>query len=259
MKKTWFVNDNCFATLDESTSYWLGFLMADGCLDEHGYRILLSLSWKDRDHLIEFCRFVGCSRSPHQNKNGSLTVAFCSRPVYDRLNKLGITPRKSFTASAHHELTMNRHFWRGVVDGDGSLSFHQKTARSRDAYPVLSLVGSLALLSQFLAFLRHHFPQRHGRLFRMRNIWGFSAAYEPARQIVQLLYTDATVALERKSRSVPLFLTRPAPKIMCKFGRHLRSAVGFTYNSRRCAGCAAEWNAKRRQMYQETMASKTAW
>jgi hypothetical protein len=46
------------------------------------------------------------------------------------------------------ELAASRHFWRGVVDGDGSI-FTVKTGHSG-----ISLVGSQRLLDAFLGFLR---------------------------------------------------------------------------------------------------------
>ena len=37
----------------------------------------------------------------------------------------GVVPNKSFTASVSPELQNNKHFWKGMVCGDGGVSFDQ--------------------------------------------------------------------------------------------------------------------------------------
>ena len=47
-------NETYFDHIDsESKAYWLGFIYADGCISNNGYRFEVRLSKNDEDHLIK--------------------------------------------------------------------------------------------------------------------------------------------------------------------------------------------------------------
>ena len=56
------INPHAFKELNEASSYWLGFFVADVYINELEYKIQLSLSIKDRDHLEILAEFVGIDR-----------------------------------------------------------------------------------------------------------------------------------------------------------------------------------------------------
>ena len=61
----------------------------------------------------------------------------------------GFTPRKSWDGCITDQRLLNsRHFWRGMIDGDGSIGY-----RKRDGYPLLSLVGTKIMIDQFRYFI----------------------------------------------------------------------------------------------------------
>ena len=49
------LNENYFESIDtEHKAYWLGFMLADGCVNKSRDRIELSLKEEDYDHLVKF-------------------------------------------------------------------------------------------------------------------------------------------------------------------------------------------------------------
>jgi hypothetical protein len=91
------------------------------------------------------------------------------------------------------ELAASRHFWRGVVDGDGSV-FILKTG-----YSGINLVGSQRLLDAFLGFLRER--NLSGRMIVRphKSIHELRTAGYLAELIIDELYRNATTALDRKA------------------------------------------------------------
>jgi hypothetical protein len=120
--------------------------------------------------------------------------------LYDRLVKLGVTPRKSHTLIFPHfipSISM-RHFLRGFLDGDGCIYYREPYWVS-----VMLVSGSEEFLSEYEYTVRqllsvpaikvHPKPPIEDNLFRIR--WSSKPV---CAQILRFLYLDCTVALPRK-------------------------------------------------------------
>jgi len=115
------VDESAFDRLTEFSAYWVGFLMADGGIVNN--RVCLSLQTRDKGHLRAFKNFLKSAHPIRKNRGvNTWRIIVSSRALVNRLFVLGVTPRKSFTAKAPKILSNNRHFWRGVIDGDGHIS-----------------------------------------------------------------------------------------------------------------------------------------
>jgi len=126
-----------FKTRTPVAAYWLGLLAADGCLwsDNHGYkRVSLGLKRSDKYILKQFLIDLGCrDLKISTTKSGRYcSISISSELLFNDLAQLGLMVRKS------RRLTKNavpknhlRHFVRGVFDGDGSISFSNRTESSR--------------------------------------------------------------------------------------------------------------------------------
>jgi hypothetical protein len=202
------VNHDYFEAVDcEEKAYWLGVLAADGCVcrrDKDGTRsptISLDLATRDREHVEWFRRCVGSThtvyvRNPKKtkwgNSTGTASIQFRSKKMADDLAKLGIVPRKSLTAEPWDgPPELMRHYWRGVVDGDGCLSFVAGRW-------VVHLVGSRLMVAAFLAFAKgvtttKANANRHGL------IWQTAVYGRNAPPLITALYERANYALSRKA------------------------------------------------------------
>ena len=89
----------------------------------------------------------------------------------------------------------SRDFWRGVVDGDGSLGL------LASGYAYFGLVGSRRLLEAFLVFLQSNGLGARMTIRPDKTIFQVATAGHIAERIVSFLYENATVALDRKAAS----------------------------------------------------------
>jgi hypothetical protein len=111
-------------------AYVLGLWWTDGCMrvKAHGAHEI-EIASNDHDHLSTIAKVIGGNFQLRKVAPDSLCykIIFCSKEMYQDIEKLGGTPRKSRTIGfpdVPSELLP--HFVRGVVDGDGTLSWNAK-------------------------------------------------------------------------------------------------------------------------------------
>jgi len=209
------LNESVFdEPLSEEGCYFAGLLMADGCVTNPRpgrgrSTVTLGLTWSDRDTVFRFRDFLQTDTPirraepstslPNCSPSASLTVH--SERLAIALRRFGVVPRKSKIAKVKR-LEKNRHFWRGMVDGDGWVS----VVKRYDS-PVIGFTGSLACCEQFRAFCSSITPHRTC-LRRNHSIWSFSTCGPFAYQVIQAMYANASVALNRKASLAAQILDR---------------------------------------------------
>ncbi len=196
-------NSKAFSNWDEEeAAYFYGFILGDGCLHEKSNTksIVIGLNTRDIDILEKFKKYLGSS-----NKIGSRTAgkhqvsqfSFSDKEIIDRLIAVGLVPRKSTKETIPAHLESNPHFWRGLVDADGSLN--TKSTHANRSFSV-SLVGSKQTAEKFKLFCDKTVnSEAKIRLHtKSSNIYYCTVTGQNARKLVRLLYEDAQVFLDRK-------------------------------------------------------------
>lgn len=108
-----------------------------------------------------------------------------------RLRAGGMRPgNRSFVCKA---LAKSAHFWRGLIDGDGSIGFYNNT-------PVLQVVGGWKLLHQFSRYIRRFLPWRVPKINKCAGIWHLSIYGPDADFMIRKLYLCGGPGLDRKSQ-----------------------------------------------------------
>jgi hypothetical protein len=199
---------DAFDELTPDACYWLGFLITDGCLSLGGKRRYLNL-WlaeQDEEQILAFRDFLGTTQPVQHHAAGNFVIGgrtiksgrsvgisvFCSRYMVDRLIRLGITARKSHTAGACGALASSPDFWRGCIDGDGSIGVYRN-------YAELSLCGaSERLLRQFRRFIRKHFPKCNASVRAGKGCLRITMSGPMATEMIRLLYERPGPGLARK-------------------------------------------------------------
>ena len=119
---------DCFSEIDtQEKAYWLGFIMADGCVMSNDRRKCLTISLKESDasHLHKFKLFARSThplkKTVHHNpERVSVAIVLHSKKLVEDLKKWEVTPRKTFTIKLPDiPDKLFRHFLRGYFDGDG--------------------------------------------------------------------------------------------------------------------------------------------
>lgn len=197
------VNHNAFDLITPESAYWAGFLMADGCIynGQKTPQIRLEISTVDLKHIKNFRQFIGGDMPiRHRTLESKITgkiysyssLAFNSEKIAYKLANFGIVANKTSNAKAKL-LEDSVDFWRGVIDGDGCLSWNGK-------YPQIRLTGSRYLLQQFsdFIFVRIGFRLTVGKYHP--TTYSVGAKGEKAIEVIRLLYDHSVIHLKRKKK-----------------------------------------------------------
>ncbi len=189
-------NHTYFHSIDtEEQAYWLGFLTADGCITT-GNRITVHLGIIDCSHLYKLKDALQATQKVSTN-NHSCSFAICSPEMAKDLAMHGILPKKTFsTRPGQVAPEITRHYWRGIIDGDGHI---------RPDGKCMTLVGDYDIIASFQKFALTHCPDIKAKICRKENIYSF-AIYKRTPDMLALLYNDAMVYLDRKFEQVQRIL-----------------------------------------------------
>lgn len=207
--KRYTVDPAVFETLTEEAAYWLGMLITDGCVHQPSRgglpKVMLELKEEDKDHVQYFSDFIKSTYPLYYNKAASSwKCQVASEELANVLSDYNIVPRKTNIIEAPESLLDNRHFWRGVIDGDGYVS----------GRPQLELAsGSVRLLEQFIEFVYIVSPTRYNNNGTQRQT-KVSITYNghgcarvrldggTAERVLKHLYEDASIYLPRKYNKI---------------------------------------------------------
>ncbi|MEU7616120.1 hypothetical protein AB0M91_04785 [Micromonospora rifamycinica] len=198
---------DAFDSLTPDACYWIGFLFADGCVSYrpgHMPQISIGLAERDRGQLVALRDYLGCGNSISQRNptQGSCQFSVRSWSLADRLVSLG-----RYGDSIDERLVVSRDFWRGVVDGDGSLGIYRRVAPSGRTFAQFRVVGRRHVMTAFVAFLESSgisglSVRPHKSIFTVGTTCG------PAERIASLLYLNAEPALARKAEIAAQMILR---------------------------------------------------
>jgi len=214
------IDHTAFDTITPSSAYWMGFLFADGCLSETeggSPQLSLELATKDRDHVEKFRTFLKSTHAIRdvtrgagtiENKNGLTSstpqrtaVAFAvrSQQLADALRKNGFC-KKGPERTPTEDLEKSLDFWRGTIDGDGTVRIVEDHRGYDYKYASLILCGHIPLLEKFQSFLRYHnisanITDTTSGIFQIRMMGS------NALTMIKMLYDNAHDYLDRKMAS----------------------------------------------------------
>lgn len=197
------LNELAFDEINQESAYWIGFLMSDGCISEVGSskQISVHIGIEDIDHLYKFKKFLSAEHDVRTTKYGkSVQFSFCSNTIAGRLARFGVVPRKSLTAKVL-ELESNLDFWRGMVDGDGTVGVWGNS-------PHIQLCGSKDCVGQFCNFASR-ICETKAKPSATRTLWKVDIAAKKATNLISHLYKDATIYLARKFEKAKYIIEHP--------------------------------------------------
>lgn len=214
------VDETFFDVIDtEEKAYWLGFLMADGCINKSN-RLTLLLAARDVDHLHKFAAAINTDFPIRMHLRFSMGAwrEYCSIGVHGAefvagLIKHGVVHRKSYNGKPCllERPDLQRHYWRGMLDGDGSVSKVLHRARNWVGYHA-SFVGTESIVNAFADFIRSR-SSHPCTVSQKGNQFSFAFSGLGALQkSLTILYGDATVYLDRKYAVYQELMLRPVIK-----------------------------------------------
>jgi len=221
-------NHDFFENIDsEQKAYYLGLILTDGYVGEKD--IVIELKSIDR-HIIEsFVTTISGTNKIHEiirksnsfSKKGCITsrLNFRSEKMVNDLGKLGIKKGKTFNINIPKLPDyLERHFWRGVLDGDGYVSclnrkYKYTTSKgekkiSYNKYLEVGICGHINTVTAFSEFLKKNnikgskiFPDHSIFSIRLKNA-------TEANKFLNFIYTNSNpiLYLQRKYSKYNEFL-----------------------------------------------------
>lgn len=194
-KRKYQLNHSEFQCIDsQETAYWLGFLLADGCVV--GNDVVLQLKEQDKEHLQCFKDFLKCDYPlRYRKKSKSYRLDIRSAKMSQDLISQGCIPKKSLRLEFPMTIpSYYRSLIRGYFDGDGSIH----------SDPSGNTIVNFAGTEPFLADIQetiHEATNAKGSIRKHSKSKVYYLKYSGSFQseaVGQYLYKDATVFLRRK-------------------------------------------------------------
>lgn len=201
-------NQNAFSSIEtEEDAYWLGFITADGYINETNGQLNINLGEIDLEHLKKFLRYMQFTEEEipqiikqrtggaYTRDNITYTITICGRQLVNNLKQYGLFQGKSGKEVPYKcaSTTLEIAYIRGLLDGDGYI---------RSSEYGVGLVGSQEILTYVRNFLGQ---QLHWKDYLERYIHPHGTIYKFAvggknisENILHLLYDNSNIYLDRK-------------------------------------------------------------
>lgn len=202
------LDEHYFNTIDtEEKAYFLGLIITDGCVhNTKGRQPLLSITLKANDEYL----LKTFKKEIHSNKNitsdgrGCSEIQILSQIMINDLQKYGVIPNKScatvFPKNIPQE--MYPHLIRGILDGDGSISYYARPNRKCHVKAIRFCQGSEKFLQDLVDYLYTAIGLQKINTYKEKeSLW--SIAYRKDVSMIKLIdyiYGHATIYMKRKKK-----------------------------------------------------------
>ena len=198
-------NHNFFNIIDtEAKAYFLGLLLADGCI--HKEDIIIGLQTRDRHILETFLKRIDGNNQikdrivkggflSKQGSQVSTLSLYSTDTMVMNLKDLGLGERKTYNITLPKlAINLEKHFWRGVFDGDGTIVCNKTKRRI-----YVGICGHLNTVTAFTDFLKRNniIPNK---IRPICSIYNTNITTNKAIKFLKLIYTDSDpeLCLKRK-------------------------------------------------------------
>lgn len=198
------INHDYFSHVTEESSYWAGFIAADGCLKNGYLRVLLSKA--DSGHLYklkESLHFSGdIKHGGSEDGKGryhlnSYLKCKSEKIVADLNEFFGVSESKSvyLLPKTLPNERLSKAFITGLIDGDGCIGYSKK----EKGYITITFTGTEELLIWVRDFIMTQYRFRNlGKVIRDNNVYRFRIAGSRAMRVIEDLTKLNLPKLERK-------------------------------------------------------------
>lgn len=192
-------NEHFFHELNEKSSYWLGFLYADGYVrmkDNKSGELKIKLKDTDKNHIEKFLKDIECDKPIKcgiDNKSKFCSVTIYSNLLVNRLFELGCVNNKTFKIMFPNiESNLIKHFVRGYFDGDGCITktknkWHHVTIAGNESF-IISLKNFLVDSGVCKIYIYTSGKIKILSITNLTDVFKFK----------NIIYSDDTIFLERK-------------------------------------------------------------
>ena len=201
-----FIDENYFENIDtENKTYFLGYIMADGNIyryEDGRLQFSIKLKSTDKDIIYKFAERIKFDKDKiifrsSKRKNtitNSVEIKTYNTVFCENLIKHGINPRKSGNEKIPNTIPKNliKHFIRGFVDGDGSLSCNKKKTVFNVCSTSEDIISAIQKIFELDANIKIN-------KYYTKNIYTLqSAKRKTVYLLCKYLYENSEIYLDRK-------------------------------------------------------------
>lgn len=206
------LDEHYFENIDnEEKAYFLGLIVSDGCIYSQNIRssmVTITLQGCDKYILERFIKCIKSNKHITSDGRGCFEIQILSDIMVNDLRKYGLFENKSLHTIFPKNLPKDLycHFIRGLIDGDGSISFYNRQNRYCHVKAIRFCQGNKKFVEDFIKFLHDNVGTKMINVYQEKeNLW--SCAYRANSDMLLLinyLYKDATIYLTRKKEKCDL-------------------------------------------------------
>lgn len=190
-------NENYFSLIDtEDKAYFLGYLMADGCVCKDISRLDFGIHKKDIAILQAFKEHLQSINNIRQHANVAI-INHTSKKLISDLMAHGCTERKSLTLQFPTTVPQE-YVWafiRGYFDGDGCATSHMPTTNKNRIR--INFIGTKEFLTELQNIFKTNYKLRPTGIYK-RNFCLEITSKSNIEYVVSNMYKNASIKLERK-------------------------------------------------------------
>jgi hypothetical protein len=196
-------NESFFDVWTEESAYVLGYVYTDGNIQcdpiASRWGLTITANERDVDHLEGIRQLLQITKPLlYAPKTRSYRMMIASRVLAEKLVRIGVVPRKSLIVEFPQvPRTYLRHFIRGVVDGDGSVSYID---RPRSPYFAIRIYSGSQrfLFGAEAAIVAQTGISARVYLVHPGNAYVLDYTCSRAERLGTWLYEDSHIFLDRK-------------------------------------------------------------
>lgn len=201
------LNRDAFSDInEEECAYFFGWLLSDGYLCKKEKYVTLDISNKDIIILEKLKNYLGSNNKilirGYINKTNNKTYysnkfTFSDKEIISRLIDFGLKNKKSLQEKCPDCFIYNSHFWRGFLDGDGSIYSGKSSVR-------VEIHGGKIICEQFLNFCNYlgienisiySHESKSSMIYR-----AVVSGKKKSKILLDELYNNCSIKLDRKYR-----------------------------------------------------------
>lgn len=192
------IDINYFDIIDnEHKAYWLGFMLADGFVNEK--EISLCLQKRDENVIIKFLNDLKSTHKIKYNKDNNPYICIVCKHICDSLMDKGFHNRKSWYVDFERIISfvpkkLQNHFIRGMFDGDGCIKYYEY-----DYAKLPQFHFGYTGVKNICEYLQSLFDIKRKLVFEGNKTYTIvTRDKNKILEIYNYLYKDATIYMDRK-------------------------------------------------------------
>lgn len=189
----------------EEDAYILGFILADGYINEDRGFFRIKLQEKDLDILQKICNYFEMDYSFIKYEFHAITgnkqyyLSIYDKDIVDRLKFYGLNQNKSCKEVPYYNIdkSLVRHYIRGIWDGDGFINKDFSGTGVCGSEETLNYIYEI-LKEELCLYLSDYKKENAIYHDKSCNIYRLYFSTRNVYEIINYLYEDATIYLNRK-------------------------------------------------------------